>query len=200
MLRRIYGAGRGPELLFELPPLHRPSLKVLWWISWDYSKHFLRKAGLIIFGLSIVVWVLTSYGPSGPITKPQESFSYIVGRASSPILAPLGIQGEEATVVAFALLTGLVAKEMMLSSLAMIEGSADPIAALKALNLVRSQALALTVLSTIYMPCIATIAEMYRELGSVKATLLATLYMLATAFIVGYTVYLLATLVEGVGV
>ena len=189
VLRRIYGAGRPPELLFELPPLHRPSLKVLWWISWDYSKHFLKKAGVIIFSLSLMIWALTSYGLKGPVVDVRESLAYMLGRALSPALAPLGLWGERAAVLAFALLTGLVAKEAVLSSIAMVVGSADPIRALRALGLSGSQALALAVIYTIYLPCIATVAEVYKESGSAKSTLIASAWMLMSAFLAGYAVY-----------
>jgi len=193
VLRRIYGAGRPPELLFELPPLHKPSLKVLWWISWDYSKHFLKKAGIIIFGLSLAIWALTSYGPSGPVADVQESFAYMLGRALSPALAPMGLWGERAAVLAFALLTGLVAKEAVLSSIAMVMGSADPIRALRALSLNGCQALALAVIYTIYLPCVATMAEVYRESGSVRNTLMVSAWMLTSAFLAGYAVYWAST-------
>lgn len=190
VLRRIYGAGRPPELLFELPSLHRPSLKVLWWISWDYSKHFLRKAGVVIFSLSLLIWALVSYGPGGPAIDVRESFAYILGRALSPILAPMGLWGERAAILSFALLTGLVAKETVLSSIAMIKGSADPVKALRALGLESCQALALTIIYTIYLPCIATVAEMYRESGSARETLAASAWMLASALTTGYLIYL----------
>lgn len=190
--RGALGVTEAPELVLELPPLHRPSLKVLWWISWDYAKHYLKRAGLVIFGLSLVVWGLTSYGPSGP-AEPGESYAALAGRGLAPLMALLGLSGSKAESMAFAALAGLVAKETVLLSLAAYQGSADPVEALKLLGLSRAQALALAVFFTTYMPCVATIAAIYKESGSAKLTAAAVAWSILASTAVSWVVYAVAS-------
>jgi len=190
--RRVLGATEAPELALELPPLHRPSLRVLWWISWDYAKHYLKRAGLVIFGLSLVVWGLTSYGLSGP-AEPGESYAAFAGRAAAPLMSLIGLSGGKAEAAAFAALAGLVAKESVLLALAALQGSADPVEALKALELSRAQALALAVFFTTYMPCVATIATIYRESGSAKLTAAAVAWSITASAAVGWAAYAAAS-------
>ena len=190
--RRALGATEAPELALELPPLHRPSIKVLWWISWDYAKHYLKRGGLVIFGLSLIVWGLTSYGPSGP-AEPGESYAALAGRGLAPLMALLGLSGSKAESVAFAALAGLVAKETVLLSLAAYQGSADPVEALKLLELSRAQALALAVFFTTYMPCVATIAAIYKESGSAKLTAAAVAWSILASTAVSWVVYAVAS-------
>jgi len=192
-VRRLAGIRDKPELVLELPPLHKPSLKVLWWISWDYSKHFLKKAGGIIFAAATLIWLLVGYGPQGLAASPQDSFAYMAGRLIAPLLYPLGIRGGAAASLGFALLAGLVAKEVFLSSLAMLAGTADPVEAIRALGLSKGQAVAVGMMTALYTPCVATIAEIYRESGSARWTALYLLYVLASSYLVS----LLAGLAAG---
>jgi ferrous iron transport protein B len=191
-VRRVLGAGEAPELALELPPLHKPSLRVLWWISWDYAKHYLKRAGLVIFGLSLVVWGLTSYGPSGP-AEPGESYAAIAGRALAPLASFLGLSGGKAEAAAFAALAGLVAKETILLSLAALQGSTDPVEALRALELSRAQALALAVFYTAYMPCAATIATIYKESGSARFAAAAVAWSILASAAVSWLAYAAAS-------
>ena len=190
--RKVFGAAEAPELALELPPLHMPSLRVLWWISWDYAKHYLKRAGLIIFGLSLVVWGLTSYGPLGP-AEPGGSYAALVGGAIAPLMALYGLSGSRAGAVAFAALAGLVAKETVLLSLAAYQGSADPVEALKVLELSRAQALALAVFFTTYMPCVATIATIYKESGNARLTAAASAWSIIASVAVSWVVYFTAS-------
>ncbi len=192
VVRRTLDATEAPELALELPPIHRPSFKVLWWISWDYAKHYLKRAGLVIFGLSLVVWGLTSYGPSGA-AAPGESYAALVGRVLAPLMTLFGLSGSKAETAAFAALAGLVAKETVLLSLAAYQGSADPVEALKLLELSRAQALALAIFFTTYMPCVATIATIHRESGSAKLTAAAVVWSITASMAVSWVVYAVAS-------
>jgi len=192
--RRLQGLRESPELLLELPPIHMPSARVVWWIAWSYTEHYLKRAGLIIFGLSALVWGLTSWGPSGLVSDPRSSWAFTVGRALSPLLAPLGLSGERGAAVAFALLSGLVAKETFLLALASISGAADPLEALLELGLSPAQVVALMVLVSTYMPCVATFATVQRESGSTKMALAAAAWSIASSLLLSYTIYLAASL------
>ena len=194
LVRRAYRVAEPPELLMELPPIHLPSLRVLWWISWDYAKHYLRRAGFIIFSVSLLLTALTRLGPGGFVESPGESLAFAAGRALAPLMAPLGLAGERAAILAFAMLAGLLAKEVVVLSVAAATGSADPLEALASLSLSRGQALALMVFFSTYMPCAATAATIYRETGSGRLTALAVAWSLASSLLLTYLTYAILAL------
>jgi len=203
LVRRIYFKERGgPELVIELPPLHSPKAKVVWWITWDNTKHFLHKAGVIIFSLSIVVWGLLYLGPQGYLPDIygsnffQYSYAAILGQAVAPFLAPLGLSFQQGWKVGFALINGFVAKEVVLSSIQMLYGGAvDPEAAIRALGLNTAQLLAILVYIMLYVPCMATLAVMYQESKSVKLTLGGLTYMLVIAYVLSLITYFILSLI-----
>lgn len=186
-----------PELILEIPPIHKPSLKVVWWLTWDYSKHFLRKAGTIIVALSVATWWLLSYGPSGLASSVEESFGAIIGKTLAPLLALYGIYGEDAWKTAFALLQGFVAKEALVETIAvMYGGTLSTREALLALGLTPLQAYSLLVFMTLYVPCLATLAAIFFESRSLRITILAAIYMVTLATVVSLTVYYLGLLLQ----
>ncbi len=185
-----------PEFLIEIPPLHKPSGKVVWWITWDYSKHFLKKAGIIIFLLSIITWGLLSYGPAGLVEDPVESYGAVLGHSLGPILQTLyGLQPDTAWRIGFALIHGFIAKEALIESITLLQGVDSSREALLSLGLTPSQALAILVYMMLYVPCLATIAVMYQELKNAKLTILAVVYMLVVATILSVIIYGLLGLV-----
>jgi len=191
-----------PELVLELPPIHSPKAKVVWWITWDNTKHFLRKAGLIIFSLSIVVWALLYVGPQGYLPDIygenffQYSYATILGKAIAPALSPLGLTFQQGWKVGFALINGFVAKEVVLSSIQMLYGQrVDPVGAIKSLGLTSAQMTAILVFIMLYVPCMATLAVMYQESKSVKLTFAAIGYMISVAYITSLITFLIMSLI-----
>ena len=193
LIRRAYGIKHSPELLLEVPPIHLPSPKVLWWITWDYSKHFLKKAGGIILILSLIIWFLTSYGPEGPAASIEETYAVIIGRMLAPIFAPLAVDPESSWKLAFTFLMGIVAKETFISSLALIAGEIDPASAIRKLGLTFPQSLAVMIMVTLYVPCIATIVTIYKE-GGAKRAILSIILSLAVAYVIGLVAFYLASI------
>ena len=98
--------------IMELPIYHRPDLRTIMMVVWARTISFLRKAGTIILGVSIIVWLL-SYFPAGLVEK---SYLASFGRFLAPIGAPLGLDWKMIT----ALLTGLVAKENVVATLGVL--------------------------------------------------------------------------------
>jgi len=106
-----------PRALFalELPPYRLPTLKGLWLHTWEKSKEFVNKAGTVILGVAVVLWVLTNL----PLGVSEARASYF-GRASAaiaPIFAPAGFGTWEASG---ALVTGFIAKEVVVSTMAQV--------------------------------------------------------------------------------
>ncbi len=114
------GAGRGAFVL-ELPPYRLPSLPTVWRQAWQHTAGFIRKAGTIILAVSVALWLLLNL-PWG-VSDPCDS---AFGQASStlaPLFAPAGFGTWQA---AGALVTGVMAKEVVVSTLAQIyAGQAD---------------------------------------------------------------------------
>jgi len=202
MRRRVYRVKEPPELLMELPPIHPPKAKVVWWLTWDNTKHFLRKAGLIIFSLSMVVWALLYTGPQGYLPDIygsgffDHSFAAIIGNAVAPALQVFGLNYSQAWKLGFALVNGFVAKEIVLDSLSVLYGGANPVDAIRALHLTCAQGLAMLAFITLYLPCLATLAVMYQESRSLKKTLASLAYMMVLAYVVAVVTYLLTSLVS----
>ncbi len=197
IIRRAYFKVKSnPELILELPPLHKPKIKVVWWLTWDNTKHFLRKAGLIIFFLSIIIWGLLYLGPDGYLPDKysenffQYSYASELGRAIAPLLKPFGLNDAQAWRVGFALINGFMAKEVILSSLAMLYGKSNVVGAINALRLTAPQALSILIFITLYVPCMATLAVLYQESRSIKLTVVAVLYMIGVAYLMSLGFYL----------
>jgi len=102
-------------LVMELPAYGLPSLKCVLMAAKDQSKEFIHKAGTIIVGFSLILWFLLSM-PWG-VTDPQQSLYGKVSARIAPILEPAGFGKWEASG---ALVTGMVAKEIVVSSLAQV--------------------------------------------------------------------------------
>ncbi len=189
----LFKLSEPPELVLEIPPIHRPSGKVIWWTTWDFSKHFLRKAGTIIFALSIATWYLLSYGPLGPAETPETSWGGIIGRAIAPALILIGVTGEKAWKIGFLLLNGFIAKEGLVEAAVLVEGASSLPEALRGLGLTVPQVISLLVFSTLYVPCLATLSVIYQETRRLKHTFIAVLYALLIATAAGGVSYLIST-------
>lgn len=104
--------GEAPMFIMELPPYRMPSMMSLLIHTWEKGKHFLIKAGTYIFAVSILVWFLLNL-PWGVESK-KDSYLGRVGQVAAPVLKPLGFGNWEA---ASSLMTGLIAKEIVVGSM-----------------------------------------------------------------------------------
>ncbi len=190
------GEAVGEEFLLELPPLKKPSLKVVWWLTWDKIKHFLVRAGTVITFFSIVLWLLANYGPSGYLGDTHAtsmSYASMLGRVLAPyISAIIGVGEDLAWRLGFGFIGGFVAKEVFLDALAAVAPGPK---GLWSYHLTPAQALAVMVAVTLYIPCVATLSAMYSETGEKKLVLLAFIYDMVLASVAAAAVRLLAALV-----
>ena len=190
---------RGPSLPFviELPPYLIPDVKNVLLKSWVRIKEFVYRAGTIIVLASIVIWLLSVFGPTGylgytSLEEPQlleESWIVYLGKVFEPLVKPLGWDWRTAV----ALLTGFIAKEVVVSTLAVLYGGE---AVFKA-NLLNAfspaSAFAYIIFVLLYVPCIATMAVLRSEFGN-KIMIFTIIYMMLTAYIASYIVVVLGTL------
>jgi ferrous iron transport protein B len=186
LLRTIMGWKELTELLMELPPYHRPSLRVIWWYSKANVIHFLRKAGLIILIMSSLTWLILNMGPSGYVEDPSNSFAFMLGNALTPILSLAGLGDWR---YALALEVGFIAKEGLLSTFSQLAGSPDPVSAIRYVGITPLKGISLALIMSFYVPCLATISTMLSELRKLKYVALAIILELSVSFILASISY-----------
>jgi ferrous iron transport protein B len=107
--------GEAPAFIMELPPYRMPSLRSVCLHTWEKGKHFLVKAGTYILAVSVIVWFMLNL-PWGVASK-KDSYLGKAGQVMAPALAPLGFGTWEA---ASSLMTGVIAKEIVVGTMAEI--------------------------------------------------------------------------------
>ncbi|MEQ1512457.1 MAG: ferrous iron transporter B [Lysobacteraceae bacterium] len=186
-------------LLLELPSYRLPNLRDLMIGLWERTMIFLKRVGGIILALTILLWFLLSFpaAPAGAIGPAIDySFAGRIGHAMTTVFAPLGFGWQ----ICIALIPGLAAREVAVSSLATVYAlsATDDAAAAQALSPLISQdwslATALSLLAWyIYAPmCISTLATIKRETNSWKQMGTAVVYLFALAYIASLVTYQLA--------
>jgi ferrous iron transport protein B len=168
--------------IIELPEYKVPELRNLLIHTWDKGKGFLKKAGTIIFSLSVFVWLLSNFNFSGMVEM-NDSFLASIGKFISPFFKPLGFGTWEASV---SLLTGLMAKEVVLSSMGVIYGG--ELTEILGSQFTHLAAVSFLVFVLLYTPCVSVIATMKKEYGS-KMTAFSVTYQLILAWVISFLVY-----------
>lgn len=170
--------------ILELPEYKMPSLKNLLLHTWDKGKGFLKKAGTIIFSISIIVWVLSNFNMQG-MTDMNSSLLASIGRFISPIFSPLGFGNWEASV---SLLTGFMAKEVIIGSMGVIYGG-DLMSILpQHFNFITAYTFLVFVL--LYTPCVSVIATMKKEYGN-KMAIFSMVYQFVLAWVISFITYMI---------
>jgi ferrous iron transport protein B len=200
VMHKFNGKGKVSPLLIELPEYKTPNKRTIIIYVWDKVKEYLTKAGTTIFLASIIIWVILNFGPTGMVEDMSHSFGASAGRILSPLLIPAGLGMWQIVV---ALISGLAAKEVVVSSFSVLFGianinSADGMNSL--VHILSSQgfgainAYALMVFCLLYTPCVATIAVVKRELKSWKWTAISIFFQLFVAYLVAVIVYQVGSL------
>ncbi len=167
---------------------------------WEKVKDYLGKAGTTIFVATMIIWVLLNFGIHGYVTDMSESFGAIIGRVITPFFVPIGLGFWQ---IAVALIAGISAKEVVVSSCAVLfgivnasspEGMSAFSAALGSIGFGRLNALCLMVFCLLYIPCTATLATIRRE-SSTRYMLFTAAFQLAVAWVVTFAVYQIGRLV-----
>jgi ferrous iron transport protein B len=190
--------GGDAPFVMELPPYRAPMARSLLIHMWDRGKIFLRKMGGIILVGSLVIWILSAFPAGEPagdsktaqIQQMEASFMGRIGKIVEPVFAPIGIDWRGGV----ALLSGFVAKEIVVSTMGVLYAAdSDESDALKKALLVSGMtplsALAMMVFVLLYVPCLATIAAIKRETGSMKWTLFSVTYSTGLAWVMAFVVY-----------
>ena len=192
VLSKTAFTGKPVPFVMELPNYRMPSLKSVLLLMWEKAWDFIRRAFTVIFVATIIIWFLQSFDVRLNVVESgsTDSLLAIVGAWLAPVFAPLGFGDWR---VATALVTGVMAKEAVISTLGVLMGVGANLsaAALSGLFSLRS-AVSFLVFCLLYTPCVAALAAVRRELGSGFKTVLVMLSQCCVAWLVAYAVYLLA--------
>lgn len=185
------------SLLIELPEYKRPNARTIRIYVWNKLKDYLSKAGTTIFVASIVIWFLLNFGIGGMVDNPAESFGAVIGHLLVPVLKPAGLGMWQ---IGVALLSGLSAKEVVVSSFAVLFGVANAnsdagmaaiVSNIQSINpgFGALNAYCLMLFCLLYVPCVATVATVKKESGSWKFTGKMIVFQLVLAWMVTTIVY-----------
>ncbi len=186
--KTAFREGETPFLM-ELPPYRWPTVKNVARRLWERAKDFLTRAGTVIFAMSVVIWFLQSFSFGLRfVTDSELSMFGALGRFISPLLAPLGFGDWRKGV---ALLSGLVAKEAVVSTLQVLYAAPDTghLVGTLAREFTPLSAYSFMVFTLLYPPCVAAMAAIRRELGSAKYLWLSIAIQVGAAYVASLIVY-----------
>lgn len=193
LLKHTVFQGDSVPFVMELPAYRIPACKSVLLHMWEKAKDFLHRAFTIIFVASILIWFLQSFDwQLNYIDDSSLSILASLGSALAKVLAPLGFNDWRA---ATALVSGISAKESVVSTLSVLVGGSesDLYAALQ--NMMSPlAAYAFLSFTVLYMPCVAAFAATRRELGSWKEALLTVGYQTLCAYVVALLIYQIGSL------
>jgi len=190
----------------ELPPYKLPSLKSVFYQVWERATSFLKRAGTIILGASILLWFLASYPKlenATPSEQLNHSFAGRAGHLIEPIIKPLGFDWK----IGIGLVSSMLQREVFVSTMGTIyniqNASAeedetislrahmtqdrDPVTGLPTFTLLT--ALCVMVYYVLAMQCLSTVAVMRRETNGWRWPIFQIGYMTVLAYVVTFAVY-----------
>ncbi|MBE6120668.1 MAG: ferrous iron transport protein B [Erysipelotrichaceae bacterium] len=188
-------------LLIELPIYKMPSAYTVFIYVWDKVKDFLSKAGTTIFVASIIVWILMHFGLQGYTQDISLSFAALIGNLLVPVMTPAGLGFWQICV---ALLAGISAKEVVVSSTAVLFGisNINGLSGMQALSLQLSSlgftalnAYCLMLFCLLYVPCVASLGTIKKESGSILYMFQTMVFQIAVAWIVSFIVFQVGNLI-----
>jgi len=169
-------------LIIELPDYKLPEPKSLLLHTWEKGKGFVKKAGTIIFSISVILWVLSNFSFSGKVDI-EYSFLAFIGHAIAPMFKPLGFGNWQNSV---ALLSGLAAKEVVVSTMGVLYGANLSKVIPTFFTPLTSYVFLVFVL--LYPPCISALGTMKKEYGN-KMALFSLVYQVTLAWVVAFIIY-----------
>jgi len=194
-----------PVFIMELPPYKLPSLKSIVLQMWEKGSLFLKRAGTIILGVSIILWFLSTYPKKenfSPSVQLEQSFVGRIGHFVEPLIRPLGFDWK----IGIGLISSMLQREVFVSTMGTIynvkdsdkgestislgqhmKEDIDPVSGHPVFTVLT--AICLMVYYVLAMQCMSTIAIMKRETNGWKWPLFQFCYMTALAYCVTLIVY-----------
>ncbi|MBR0324599.1 MAG: ferrous iron transport protein B, partial [Selenomonadales bacterium] len=195
IFRRTLNKDDDGQFLLELPPYRIPTVLSVMLETWEKGKGYIYKAGTVIFAMSVLIWLLSSFNTTGMVEM-NESFLASLGALIAPLFTFHGFATWEAGA---ALITGIAAKEVVVATMGVlyevgeIAEEADVAAQQMGMPLqavfTNLSAYTFMVFSLLYTPCMTALGTLYKELGSMKGVLQVAAYTFAVAWFVSLIVY-----------
>ena len=202
-------AGEPAPFVMELPAYHVPAVGNVLRGTWERGWSFIKRAGTVILLSSIVLWFLQGYGVVDGVFQAVEDNNHSllasIGNAVAWIFYPLGWAGDWAWKAAVATVTGLIAKEEVVSTFGVLYqyfgeelgDNGEAIWALVAADFTALSAYSFMIFNLLCAPCFAAMGAIKREMNNPKWTLGAIGYMCGFAYVVALIVYQLGGLIAG---
>lgn len=186
-------------LLIELPEYKTPNAHTIFIYVWEKLKDYLTKAGTTIFLASVVIWIIMNFGVTGMVDDMSQSFGAVLGHWLVPVLAPCGLGMWQ---IGVSLISGLAAKEVVVSSFSVLFGISNVnstggmdvlVGNLGQMGFTAVNAYALMLFCLLYTPCMAAVATIRKEIGR-KWAAVSVVFQLAVAWTVTALFYQIAML------
>jgi len=188
------------SFILEFPPYRRTSIKRVGKILLKNVKEFVLRVGTVMLSMNIIIWWLSSFSIKFHYVANGDGVSILegLGKILAPIFSPLGF-GSWAIVAS--LLAGLVAKEVVVSSIAMFNGIEAGATKLISNSILlstsvvffssKASVLSFLVFCLLYTPCIASVSMLVSEVGK-KWTFISIIIQLLTAYVTAFVIYNIA--------
>ena len=175
--------------VFFLPPFRLPEVKPFLHHIWDRTKDYLQKITTVILAASVIIWAL-EYFPldNGKPAEQDSSLLAMIGKGMEPVMAPLGFDWKMNVCI----LTGLPAKEAIVSTMGILYHTEDEASLVDAMNesgvFSPAVALAFMLFVLLYFPCIATVKTLRKEIGW-KWAAFTVVHSLLLAWLVAFVTF-----------
>jgi len=212
ILKNTVFRGKVSPFVMELPTYHFPQLKTLLKHVWEKLKGFVVRAGTILVLATIVIWFLSSFGATasgfGMVDgNSQKSILGVIGSAIQPFFVPLGFgAGDHGWKAIIAILTGLVAKEMVVSTMGVLyspgfggndyanDMTGTVLASHVAAIFSPAAALSFMAFNLLTIPCLASVAVMRSEMNSHKWSAFIIAFWILVSWVVSFLIYQVGTM------
>lgn len=194
------------SFILEFPPYRMMSIKRTFSLLWQNVKQFIIRVASLILAMNIIVWLLSNFTITFHFIGQGEGVSMLetFGRVLAPLFIPLGFNSWG---LVSALIAGLVAKEVIVSSIAMFNGAEESIESIQSSIMLSTSAvyfasgssvLSYLVFCLLYFPCVATTSVLLKEIGH-KWTFIGIAIEFVIAYLTAFFVYTIARTVEVFG-
>ena len=192
---RYFGGDPAPFVM-ELPPYHVPAVKGVLIHMWERSRAFIVKAGTIIFTVVVAVWFFSTFNIRMQMADIEQSMMAAFGHVIGVIFAPLGFGDWKGAV---ATISALMAKESAISTLAVLQGVADPDNNQLVMQGVATMftpiaAFTYMILNLFDPPCIVAMSTLGREMNSGKWTVIGIGYQVILGYSMAFVTFQLGSL------
>ena len=186
--------------ILELPVYRQPRWKNILITMVEKAKVFVFDAGKVIMVISLILWLLSSYGPEGKSAKIENSYAGVMGKAIEPVIKPIGYDWK----IGIALITSFAAREVFVGTMATLysvgeDADENSETLRKKMQTAKREdgtpvyttatGYSLLIFYLLAMQCMSTLAVVKKETGSWKWPLIQLLYMTGLAYLLSFLAY-----------